>query len=271
MKKPTKIIVLIILVITFLLTVFAFKLLGLDLEITASFCKIKAERVITQYLNESFPEEDFKILNTYYSPETVGIFSYQLPDSIKVEVENEDLDKYTFMVDAKSYNITGDIRSEEIKNAIINRFAEIFELDPQYTKEHLCIYINGGEHLYTWPIDNKTELNRLLTTSKKDNIDFKISLCLYYSNCKIDFEKIKTNQDFLNIFDSIVLAELKTEEDVKNMQSKGAEKLNSLGNVNVYQIDRLAKENNITIINLYNYEKTFVTHNKPSLIGEQIQ
>lgn len=102
MKKPTKIIVLIILVITFLLTVFAFKLLGLDLEITASFCKIKAERVITQYLNESFPEEDFKILNTYYSPETVGICSYQLPDSVRVEVENKELDKYTFMVDAKS-------------------------------------------------------------------------------------------------------------------------------------------------------------------------
>lgn len=80
-------------------------------------------------------------------------------------------------------------------------------------------------------------------------------MCLYYSNCKIDFEKIKTNQDFLNIFDSIVLAKLKTEEDVKNMQLKGDEKLNSLGNVTVYQIDRLAKENNITIVKLYNYEK----------------
>ena len=226
---------------------------------------------LIKYLNESFSEEDFKILNIYYSPETVGIFSYQLPDSIKVEVENEDLDKYTFMVDAKSYNITGDIRSEEIKNDIINEFAEIFELDPHYTKEHLCIYINGGEHLYTWPIDNEAELSHLLKVSQENNIDLNISLCLYYSNREINFEKIETNQNFLNVFDSIVLAELKTEEDVKNMQLKGTEKLNSLGNITVYQIDKLAKENDITIVNLYNYEKTFVTHSMPSLIGEQIQ
>lgn len=176
--------------------------------------KNQAEQIATAKLKEKYPERNFEITDIIVTERVSYDVALDKNEIIVYIKDNYNNEKYTVIVNCENGKISDNIQANEITEAIKEKLNEIIKIDSDtiefdvWTWENY--YDNNNELLC---FDNKFngDIIDFLNSVNEYNL-YKMAICILYRNGEELFYINENNEQFLQLFESILLIDYK---DVK--------------------------------------------------------
>ncbi len=174
--------------------------------------KKSAKKLAVAKLKEKYPGRNFEITDILVK---VRSNSLDLKEDRVIVYVKDNNDKYTVIVNCEYGEISDNIQANEIIKAIKERLNEIIKIDSDTIEFDVWKYENYTENDKILCFHNKYngDILDFLYNENHGNEDYsylyKMGVCIFYHNGKEHFYINKNNDEFLQLFNTVLLIDYK--------------------------------------------------------------